>query len=200
MWPLRVPGGAGAWRRWPRAPRFSCSMRCPITVSRERRLPQPHAQSGGTVHHLGPSEPRGRWRGRPEPLSSPRHITHDSLPPQISSIIQGQLDLAAAGKVQQQQVLQGPSLTRPLLLGLGSGPGTSAFGMTPPPPPTSPSRTAVPPASPAFPHLRGAQGVVEGPSWRRSPSLPGAGSDEEAVPGLSLQGDGGALKEASRST
>nr|XP_023503139.1 E1A-binding protein p400 [Equus caballus] len=109
----------------------------PISV-RERRLSQPHAQSGGTVHHLGPQSPAASGGAGLQPLASPSHITTASLPPQISSIIQGQL-------IQQQQVLQGPPLTRPLLPGVGVGVGgTSAFGMTSPPPPTSPSRTTVP--------------------------------------------------------
>uniref|UniRef100_A0A8C4PRE4 E1A-binding protein p400 N-terminal domain-containing protein n=1 Tax=Equus asinus asinus TaxID=83772 RepID=A0A8C4PRE4_EQUAS len=109
----------------------------PISV-RERRLSQPHAQSGGTVHHLGPQSPVASGGAGLQPLASPSHITTASLPPQISSIIQGQL-------IQQQQVLQGPPLTRPLLPGVGVGVGgTSAFGMTSPPPPTSPSRTTVP--------------------------------------------------------
>uniref|UniRef100_A0A673UTM3 E1A binding protein p400 n=1 Tax=Suricata suricatta TaxID=37032 RepID=A0A673UTM3_SURSU len=107
----------------------------PIAV-RERRLSQPHAQSGGTVHHLGPQSPAAAGAAGLQPLASPGHITTASLPPQISSIIQGQL-------IQQQQVLQGPPLTRPLLPGVGVGVGgASAFGMTSPPPPTSPSRTA----------------------------------------------------------
>lgn len=88
----------------------------PITVSRERRLSQPHAQSGGTVHHLGPQSPAAAGGAGLQPLSSPGHITTTSLPPQISSIIQGQL-------IQQQQVLQGPPLTRPLLPGVGVGVG-----------------------------------------------------------------------------
>ncbi|TKC35078.1 hypothetical protein EI555_006031, partial [Monodon monoceros] len=69
----------------------------PITV-RERRLSQPHAQSGGTVHHLGPQSPAAAGGAGLQPLSSPGHITTTSLPPQISSIIQGQL-------IQQQQEL-----------------------------------------------------------------------------------------------
>uniref|UniRef100_A0A2K5JXN8 E1A-binding protein p400 N-terminal domain-containing protein n=1 Tax=Colobus angolensis palliatus TaxID=336983 RepID=A0A2K5JXN8_COLAP len=80
----------------------------------------------------------------------PSHITTANLPPQISSIIQGQL-------VQQQQVLQGPPLSRPLgfertpgVLLPGAG-GAAGFGMTSPPPPTSPSRTAVPPGLSGLP-------------------------------------------------
>ncbi|KAM6156071.1 E1A-binding protein p400 [Rhynchocyon petersi] len=109
---------------------------------RERRLSQPHAQSGGTIHHLGPQSPAAGG-GSMQPLASPGHLATASLPPQLSSLIQGQL--------MQQQVLQGQQLSRPLgfertpqgvlLPGVG---GSSAFGMTSPPPPTSPSRTSVP--------------------------------------------------------
>ncbi|XP_027700007.1 E1A-binding protein p400-like isoform X7 [Vombatus ursinus] len=114
----------------------------PITV-RERRLSQPHTQTGGTIHHLGPQSPVASGASM-QPLTSPSHIATTSLPPQISSIIQGQL-------IQQQQVFQGQQLNRPmgferpsgvLISGVG---GSSAFGMTSPPPgPTSPSRAAVP--------------------------------------------------------
>uniref|UniRef100_A0A669PIC2 E1A binding protein p400 n=1 Tax=Phasianus colchicus TaxID=9054 RepID=A0A669PIC2_PHACC len=114
----------------------------PATV-RERRLSQPHSQSGGTIHHLGPQSPVASGANM-QSLTSPGHITTTSLPPQISNIIQGQL------MQQQQQVLQGQQLSRPigydrasggLIAGVG-GPG--AFGMTSPPPPTSPSRATVP--------------------------------------------------------
>ncbi|XP_071672324.1 E1A-binding protein p400 isoform X15 [Patagioenas fasciata] len=110
---------------------------------RERRLSQPHSQSGGTIHHLGPQSPVASGANM-QSLTSPGHITTTSLPPQISNIIQGQL------MQQQQQVLQGQQLGRPigydrtsggLIAGVG---GPSAFGMTSPPPPTSPSRAAVP--------------------------------------------------------
>lgn len=114
----------------------------PATV-REHRLSQPHSQSGGTIHHLGPQSPVASGANM-QSLTSPGHITTTSLPPQISNIIQGQL------MQQQQQVLQGQQLSRPigydrasggLIAGVG-GPG--AFGMTSPPPPTSPSRATVP--------------------------------------------------------
>ncbi|XP_032126777.1 E1A-binding protein p400 isoform X12 [Sapajus apella] len=121
----------------------------PITV-RERRLSQPHTQSGGTIHHLGPQSPAAAGGAGLQPLASPSHITTANLPPQISSIIQGQL-------VQQQQVLQGPPLPRslgfertPSVLLPGAG-GAAGFGMTSPPPPTSPSRTAVPPGLSSLP-------------------------------------------------
>ncbi|XP_053785012.1 E1A-binding protein p400 isoform X5 [Desmodus rotundus] len=113
-------------------------------AARERRLSQPHAQPGGTVHHLGPQSPAASGGAGLPPLASPSHITTASLPPQISSIIQGQL------VQQQQQGLQGPPLTRPLLPGVGVG-GAAAFGMTSPPPPSSPSRTAVPPGLSSLP-------------------------------------------------
>nr|BAC03617.1 unnamed protein product [Homo sapiens] len=121
----------------------------PITV-RERRPSQPHTQSGGTIHHLGPQSPAAAGGAGLQPLAGPSHITTANLPPQISSIIQGQL-------VQQQQVLQGPPLPRPLgfertpgVLLPGAG-GAAGFGMTSPPPPTSPSRTAVPPGLSSLP-------------------------------------------------
>uniref|UniRef100_A0A8D2GB47 E1A-binding protein p400 N-terminal domain-containing protein n=1 Tax=Theropithecus gelada TaxID=9565 RepID=A0A8D2GB47_THEGE len=120
----------------------------PITV-RERRPSQPHTQSGGTIHHLGPQSPAAAGGAGLQPLASPSHITAN-LPPQISSIIQGQL-------VQQQQVLQGLPLSRPLgfertpgVLLPGAG-GAAGFGMMAPPPPTSPSRTAVPPGLSSLP-------------------------------------------------
>uniref|UniRef100_A0A6J0TEC3 E1A-binding protein p400 isoform X7 n=1 Tax=Pogona vitticeps TaxID=103695 RepID=A0A6J0TEC3_9SAUR len=108
----------------------------PTTV-RERRLSQPHSQTGGTIHHLGPQSPVASGANI-QPLPSPGHITTNSLPPQISNIIQGMQ--------QQQQVLQGQQLSRPLgydrtsgglIAGVG---GPPTFGMTSPPPPTSPSR------------------------------------------------------------
>ncbi|KAK3566251.1 hypothetical protein QTP86_030323 [Hemibagrus guttatus] len=57
---------------------------------RERRLSQPHSQTGGTIHHLGPQSPVASGAALPA-LTSPGHITTSNLPPQISSIIQGQL-------------------------------------------------------------------------------------------------------------
>lgn len=111
----------------------------PATV-RERRLSQPHSQTGGTIHHLGPQSPVASGANI-QPLPSPGHITTNNLPPQISNIIQGMQ--------QQQQVLQGQQLSRPLgydrtpsslIAGVG---GPPAFGMTSPPPPTSPSRASM---------------------------------------------------------
>uniref|UniRef100_A0A8C8S5Z6 E1A binding protein p400 n=1 Tax=Pelusios castaneus TaxID=367368 RepID=A0A8C8S5Z6_9SAUR len=115
----------------------------PATV-RERRLSQPHSQTGGTIHHLGPQSPAASGANM-QSLTSPGHITTTNLPPQISNIIQGQLM-----QQQQQQVLQGQQLSRPigydrstsgLIAGVG---GPSAFGMTSPPTPTSPSRATIP--------------------------------------------------------
>lgn len=57
---------------------------------RERRLSQPHSQTGGTIHHHGPQSPVTTGTALPN-LGSPGHITTSNLPPQISSIIQGQL-------------------------------------------------------------------------------------------------------------
>ncbi|XP_048369923.1 E1A-binding protein p400 isoform X5 [Sphaerodactylus townsendi] len=110
----------------------------PATV-RERRLSQPHSQTGGTIHHLGPQSPVASGANI-QPLPSPGHITTNNLPPQISNIIQG---------MQQQQVLQGQQLSRPLgydrtpgglIAGVG---GPPTFGMTSAPPPTSPSRASM---------------------------------------------------------
>ncbi|KAM6423496.1 E1A-binding protein p400 isoform 6-T6 [Liasis olivaceus] len=104
---------------------------------RERRLSQPHSQTGGTIHHLGPQSPVASG-GNIQPLPNPGHITTNNLPPQISNIIQG---------MQQQQ--QGQPLSRPLgfdrtSAGLIAGVGGPAFGITSPPPPTSPSRASIP--------------------------------------------------------
>ncbi|XP_053327504.1 E1A-binding protein p400 [Spea bombifrons] len=105
---------------------------------RERRLSQPHSQTGGTIHHLGPQSPVASGANM-QTLTTPSHITTTNLPPQISSIIQGQL-------IQQQQVLHGQQLGRTISFDRTSGgmiagvAGASAFGITSPPTPTSPSR------------------------------------------------------------
>ncbi|XP_043571286.1 E1A-binding protein p400 isoform X2 [Chiloscyllium plagiosum] len=111
------------------------------SVPRERRLSQPHSQTGGTIHHLGPQSPAAS--GAMQPLPSPSHITTSNLPPQISSIIQGQLI-----QQQQQQVLHSQQIARPVnyertsvALTAGVG-GPSVFGITSPTPP-SPSRNTV---------------------------------------------------------
>uniref|UniRef100_A0A8C7PIZ3 E1A binding protein p400 n=1 Tax=Oncorhynchus mykiss TaxID=8022 RepID=A0A8C7PIZ3_ONCMY len=95
---------------------------------RERRLSQPHLQTGGTIHHLGPQSPVVSGTALPT-LGSPGHITTSNLPPQISSIIQGQL-------------------ARPMIfektLGVVAGVGTAAtasFNMPSTIPPSSPSLT-----------------------------------------------------------
>lgn len=91
---------------------------------RERRLSQPHSQTGGTIHHLGPQSPVASGAALPA-LASPGHITTSNLPPQISSIIQGQL--------------------RPVVAGVAAS-GLTTFGAVPP---SSPSRsTANPPPTP----------------------------------------------------
>ncbi|XP_060787242.1 E1A-binding protein p400 isoform X3 [Neoarius graeffei] len=95
----------------------------PVSV-RERRLSQPHSQTGGTIHHLGPQSPVASGAALPA-LASPSHITTSNLPPQISSIIQGQL--------------------RPVVAGVTSS-GMTSFGAVPP---SSPSRSTVnPPLTP----------------------------------------------------
>eukprot|EP00061_Rhincodon_typus_P014124 g40951.t1 len=112
------------------------------SVPRERRLSQPHSQTGGTIHHLGPQSPVAS--GAMQPLPSPSHITTSNLPPQISSIIQGQL----IQQQQQQQVLHSQQMARPVnyerpSVTLTAGVvGPSAFGITSPASP-SPSRNTV---------------------------------------------------------
>ncbi|XP_064823107.1 E1A-binding protein p400 isoform X2 [Oncorhynchus masou masou] len=94
---------------------------------RERSLSQPHSQTGGTIHHLGPQSPVASGTVLPT-LGSPGHITTSNLPPQISSIIQGQL-------------------ARPMIFektshGMVTGVGTAAtvsFSMPSTIPPSSPS-------------------------------------------------------------
>ncbi|XP_069817123.1 E1A-binding protein p400-like isoform X5 [Dendropsophus ebraccatus] len=109
---------------------------------RERRLSQPHSQTGGTIHHLGPQSPVASGANM-QTLTTPGHITTTNLPPQISSIIQGQL-------IQQQQVLHGQQLGRTISFDRTSGgmiagvAGGTSFGITTPPTPTSPSRMSGP--------------------------------------------------------
>ncbi|XP_053092059.1 E1A-binding protein p400 isoform X2 [Pangasianodon hypophthalmus] len=91
---------------------------------RERRLSQPHSQTGGTIHHLGPQSPAASGAAL-SALASPSQITTSNLPPQISSIIQGQLRPAGAGVTAS---------------------GMTSFGAVPP---SSPSRSiANPPLTP----------------------------------------------------
>nr|XP_033810054.1 E1A-binding protein p400 isoform X3 [Geotrypetes seraphini] len=111
---------------------------------RERRLSQPHSQTGGTIHHLGPQSPVASGANM-QPLTSPSHITTSNLPPQISSIIQGQLI-----QQQQQQALKGQQLSRPMGFDRTTGGmvaavgANSSFGLTSAPTPTSPSRATGP--------------------------------------------------------
>ncbi|XP_047678904.1 E1A-binding protein p400 isoform X4 [Tachysurus fulvidraco] len=91
---------------------------------RERRLSQPHSQTGGTIHHLGPQSPVASGATLTA-LANPGHITTSNLPPQISSIIQGQL--------------------RPVVAGVAAS-GMTSYGAVPP---SSPSRSnANPPLTP----------------------------------------------------
>uniref|UniRef100_A0A8C5QHK4 E1A-binding protein p400 N-terminal domain-containing protein n=1 Tax=Leptobrachium leishanense TaxID=445787 RepID=A0A8C5QHK4_9ANUR len=112
------------------------------TSMRERRLSQPHSQTGGTIHHLGPQSPVASGANM-QTLTAPSHITTTNLPPQISSIIQGQL-------IQQQQVIHSQQISRAISFDRTSGgliagmAGASAFGMTSPPTPSSPSRATGP--------------------------------------------------------
>lgn len=97
---------------------------------RERRLSQPHSQTGGTIHHLGPQSPVAA--GAPLPtLSSPGHITTSNLPPQISSIIQGQLARPMIFEKTSQGVVAGVGTT-----------ATAAFTIPSSIQPSSPSLTS----------------------------------------------------------
>ncbi|XP_016391216.1 E1A-binding protein p400-like isoform X2 [Sinocyclocheilus rhinocerous] len=91
---------------------------------RERRLSQPHSQTGGTIHHLGPQSPVAAGAALPT-LGSPGHITTSNLPPQISSIIQGQLARPMIFEKMAQGVVAGVA---------------ASFGVTSTIPPSSPSR------------------------------------------------------------
>ncbi|XP_027131337.1 E1A-binding protein p400 isoform X3 [Larimichthys crocea] len=79
---------------------------------RERRLSQPHSQTGGTIHHLGPQSPVATGTALPT-LGSPGHITTSNLPPQISSIIQGQLARPMIFEKTAQGVVTTASFTIP---------------------------------------------------------------------------------------
>uniref|UniRef100_A0A3Q3VLH9 Uncharacterized protein n=1 Tax=Mola mola TaxID=94237 RepID=A0A3Q3VLH9_MOLML len=96
--------------------------------SRERRLSQPHSQTGGTIHHLGPQSPVATGTALPT-LGSPGHITTSNLPPQISSIIQGQLARPMIFEKTSQCVVAG----------VGS---TASFSLPSTIPPSSPSLTS----------------------------------------------------------
>ncbi|XP_034451277.1 E1A-binding protein p400 isoform X5 [Hippoglossus hippoglossus] len=99
---------------------------------RERRLSQPHSQTGGTIHHLGPQSPVGTGAVLPT-LGSPGHITTSNLPPQISSIIQGQL----ARPMIFEKTTQG------MVAGVGTT-ATATFSIPSSIPPSSPSLTSQP--------------------------------------------------------
>lgn len=96
---------------------------------RERRLSQPHSQTGGTIHHLGPQSPVASGAALPT-LGSPGHITTSNLPPQISSIIQGQLARPMIYEKNAQGVVTGVA-----------APATASFGVPSTIPPSSPSRS-----------------------------------------------------------
>ncbi|XP_058640216.1 E1A-binding protein p400 isoform X3 [Onychostoma macrolepis] len=99
---------------------------------RERRLSQPHSQTGGTIHHLGPQSPVATGAALPT-LGSPGHITTSNLPPQISSIIQGQLARPMIFEKTAQGVVAGVA-----------SPATASFGVPSAIPPSSPSRSNPP--------------------------------------------------------
>uniref|UniRef100_A0A668A6E1 E1A binding protein p400 n=1 Tax=Myripristis murdjan TaxID=586833 RepID=A0A668A6E1_9TELE len=106
---------------------------------RERRLSQPHSQTGGTIHHLGPQSPVATGTALPT-LSSPGHITTSNLPPQISSIIQGQL----ARPMIFEKTPQG------VVTGVGTA-ATASFSIPTSIPPSSPSLTNPPQGIPNNP-------------------------------------------------
>ncbi|XP_071371131.1 E1A-binding protein p400 [Centroberyx affinis] len=99
---------------------------------RERRLSQPHSQTGGTIHHLGPQSPVATSTAL-STLGSPGHITTSNLPPQISSIIQGQL----ARPMIFEKTSQG------VVAGVGTA-ATASFSIPSSIPPSSPSLTNPP--------------------------------------------------------
>uniref|UniRef100_A0A674CNU2 E1A binding protein p400 n=1 Tax=Salmo trutta TaxID=8032 RepID=A0A674CNU2_SALTR len=94
---------------------------------RERSLSQPHSQTGGTIHHLGPQSPVASGTVLPT-LGNSGHITTSNLPPQISSIIQGQL----ARPMIFEKTSQG------MVTGVGTA-TTVSFSMPSTIPPSSPS-------------------------------------------------------------
>lgn len=106
---------------------------------RERRLSQPHSQTGGTIHHLGPQSPVATGTTLPT-LGSPGHITTSKLPPQISSII---------------QELARPMIFEKTAQGVVAAVGTTAtasFSIPSSVPPSSPSLTSPPQGIPNNPH------------------------------------------------
>ncbi|XP_040897887.1 E1A-binding protein p400 isoform X2 [Toxotes jaculatrix] len=106
---------------------------------RERRLSQPHSQTGGTIHHLGPQSPVATGTALPT-LGSPGHITTSNLPPQISSIIQGQLARPMIFEKTSQGVVAGVGTTT-----------AATFSIPSSIPPSSPSLTSPPQGIPSNP-------------------------------------------------
>ncbi|XP_040010852.1 E1A-binding protein p400 isoform X2 [Xiphias gladius] len=106
---------------------------------RERRLSQPHSQTGGTIHHLGPQSPVATGTTLPT-LGSPGHITTSNLPPQISSIIQGQLARPMIFEKTPQGVVAGVGTT-----------AAATFSIPASVPPSSPSLTSPPQGIPNNP-------------------------------------------------
>uniref|UniRef100_W5MG80 E1A binding protein p400 n=1 Tax=Lepisosteus oculatus TaxID=7918 RepID=W5MG80_LEPOC len=120
---------------------------------RERRLSQTHSQTGGTIHHLGPQSPAGSGASS-QTLGSPGHITTSNLPPQISSIIQGQLARPPAVFLEKSSQV--------VVAGVG-GPAAS-FGISSALPPSSPSRANPPQGLPNPPLTpTGSSGSVKKP-------------------------------------
>ncbi|TKS79092.1 E1A-binding protein p400 [Collichthys lucidus] len=120
---------------------------------RERRLSQPHSQTGGTIHHLGPQSPVATGTALPT-LGSPGHITTTNLPPQISSIIQGQLAR--------------PMIFEKTAQGVVAGVGTTASFTIP---------TSIPPSSPSL--TSPTQGIPNNPL---APSSMAVGTIKKQVP------------------
>ncbi|XP_056274380.1 E1A-binding protein p400 isoform X2 [Pseudoliparis swirei] len=98
---------------------------------RERRLSQPHSQTGGTIHHHGPQSPVTTGTALPT-LGSPGHITTSNLPPQISSIIQGQLARPMIFEKTQQGVVAGLGTTATASFNIPSCITTSSPSLTNP--------------------------------------------------------------------
>lgn len=107
--------------------------------ARERRLSQTHSQTGGTIHHHGPQSPVATGAALPT-LGSPGHITTSNLPPQISSIIQGQL----ARPMIFEKTPQG------VVTGVGTA-ATASFSIPATIPPSSSSLTSPPQVNPNNP-------------------------------------------------
>ncbi|XP_041642657.1 E1A-binding protein p400 isoform X3 [Cheilinus undulatus] len=122
---------------------------------RERRLSQPHSQTGGTIHHLGPQSPVASGTALPT-LSSPGHITTSNLPPQISSIIQGQLARPMIFEKTSQGVVAGVGAT-----------ATASFSIPTSIPPSSPSLTSPPQGIPNNP--LGPTGITVGTVKKQAP-------------------------------